>query len=397
MIIEQSPEAEPSGSRVQMLDVPLPTFPPSPISNPSSPACKRARTPKWEPPTHVPDFLPPFPISKDDTALTPPEQPIPHELPLQRHPPVGKSDKALSPLPQVSTSTSSSDYLTPVPYSQSSLSSLPAWHLPSPPSAASTSAIQPPASRLPIPQTQPALLGAYHHILTHPASRNMNSTNPSRHRIALSLLSQTETNSRWEPADTLFSISAPNAPRVSSMAPSHAVPLKPVSTPAPGTDSKVDKPDHDSNRLLLPSMSPHPITYTECITPLMSQQASRIPEVARAVLSPSVYLRATRLSHPPVLKRGNQILVYGPGVPAPWNAITTPQPPSQPAVKREDKSASGMLNGKAKEEPQPILPDARFYATWDYEQKNFKEPLAVGRKRTGGIQSSGSLSRGRNG
>ena len=115
------------------------------------------------------------------------------------------------------------------------------------------------------------------------------------------------------------------------------------------------------------------------------------------LLKPSVYLRATRLSHPLALKRGNHTLTYGPGVDAPWNAINAAAT-APPVAKKEDKPAmNGMPNGKAKEEPAPVMPDAKFYATWDYEQKNFKEPLMQGRKRVGNMQTSGSLSRTRNG
>lgn len=50
--------------RVSQLPVtppPQPTTPPlplSPISNPSSPARKRPRTENWQPPDHIPSFLP---------------------------------------------------------------------------------------------------------------------------------------------------------------------------------------------------------------------------------------------------------------------------------------------------------------------------------------------------
>jgi Wiskott-Aldrich syndrome protein len=60
-------------------------------------------------------------------------------------------------------------------------------------------------------------------------------------------------------------------------------------------------------------------------------------------------------------------------------------------AKKEEKQVNGIHHGKGKEEPLPLLPDAKFYATWDYEQKNFKEPLVIGRKRTGSVQTSGPL------
>lgn len=105
------------------------------------------------------------------------------------------------------------------------------------------------------------------------------------------------------------------------------------------------------------------------------------------MLQPSVYLRATRLIHPPPLKRGAQTLVYGPGTPAPWNA-TNALAPAPPPPKKDEKPA---LNGKSKEEPPPVLPDAKYYATWDYESKSFKEPLVLGRKKIGSMQSSINL------
>lgn len=278
------PETELINPNVPIPSMLPPPLPLSPVSNPSSPARKRTRSSVWEPPSHVPAFLPPFPVPRDNSAPNSPDQPPPIELPPQRHPLGGKP---LSPLPQVSTSTSSSDYLTPVPYSQSSLSTISAWHLPAAPPETSPQ-FQSTLPRLPTPQTQPALLGAYHHILTHPPSRNANSTNPSRHRVALSLLYQTETNPRWEPADTLFSISAPNAPRVSAMPFSHPVPKKGSEAVV---DPKGDKPEQEITRPVLQQMSPHPVTTAERITPLMSQQGSRIPDATRSVLPVSQLFR----------------------------------------------------------------------------------------------------------
>lgn len=59
-----------------------------------------------------------------------------------------------------------------------------------------------------------------------------------------------------------------------------------------------------------------------------------------------------------------------------------------------------MPNGKGKEpaEKEKSLPDARMYATWEYEVKSFREPLVAPRRaRQGSIQSSmfGSGGRGR--
>jgi len=80
------PEAEEVSPRVPILSaLPPPPLPLSPVSNPSSPVRKRARTSVWEPPAHVPPFLPPFPISKDSSVPNSPEQPPPLELSPQPH------------------------------------------------------------------------------------------------------------------------------------------------------------------------------------------------------------------------------------------------------------------------------------------------------------------------
>jgi hypothetical protein len=91
------------------------------------------------------------------------------------------------------------------------------------------------------------------------------------------------------------------------------------------------------------------------------------------------------LSHPPVLHRGAKALVYGPGVPAPWNSNLPGQ---------EGNGAGGSLlkdttannNGA----PKPLLPDARLYATWDYDTKDFRvaiAPLARTRSRMGSLNT----------
>lgn len=73
---------------------------------------------------------------------------------------------------------------------------------------------------------------------------------------------------------------------------------------------------------------------------------------------------------------------------APWNA-TTPAVPSSatPGLKKE---LNGLPNGKDAEGEKKALPDARLYATWNYEQKHYQEPLnivAARRGRMGSIQA----------
>ncbi len=51
-------------------------LPLSPISNPSSPSRKRARTSNWEPPEYIPDFLPPFPTVSDEMPAATSDKPL---------------------------------------------------------------------------------------------------------------------------------------------------------------------------------------------------------------------------------------------------------------------------------------------------------------------------------
>lgn len=121
-------------------------------------------------------------------------------------------------------------------------------------------------------------------------------------------------------------------------------------------------------------------------------------------LQGNVYARTVRVTHPPVLQRGAQKLTYGPGVNAPWNASFSPAPATTPATaagggggKGKDGNGNGggggMANGKEKEKDgagaRP-LPDARFYATWNYEPKRFDDGLVAARRRMGSIAGPGA-------
>jgi len=142
---------------------------------------------------------------------------------------------------------------------------------------------------------------------------------------------------------------------------------------------------------------------------LVSQQTSRIPELARHTLPPMIFGRTSRLSHPPILHRGTKSLTYGQGVPAPWNS-SNPLPssdgaivPSTPAAAKPGTKDALLLlpNGKDKDTsgqakaPPVALPDARLYATWDYEQKDYRVPIvAPSRSRTrmaAGTTTAGSM------
>ncbi|OSX57908.1 hypothetical protein POSPLADRAFT_1155377 [Postia placenta MAD-698-R-SB12] len=358
-----------------------PPLPLSPISNPSTPPRKRPRTSSWRPPSYVPDHLPPFPTN------SPPQSPFPRSPTEAIAPiPVKMERVATPPPPPMASSASSADFLTPIPYLQSSLAGALMSHLPPLPPRSGPPSSQ---ARQPLPQMQPALLGAYHHVLTHPPPSNVTSVNPSKYRVALALLTQAEAQPRWEPAPTLFSNTVPNPPRVAAPGPSYPVPV--AKGPLTPTDKELEiEKDRRSN---LPNAPPRPVVFPERVTPLISQQASRLPTLARHVLPGSVYTRTTRLTHPPVLSRGAQRLTYGPGVGAPWNTNATPTP-AAPTGKGKD----GAPNGKDVDAlPRPI-PDARMYATWDYEPKRYNESLVVKRNRIGSMQATVSLApvRGRN-
>jgi len=252
-----------------------PPLPLSPVSNPTSPTRKRPRTESWRPPPHIPSFLPPFPVERpslepESLSLPPSAEPSSSTQLLP-----SKIEQAAS-LNRVS-SANPADYTTIVPYSLSNLASTPEWHLPST-LRESRRPVELPPMQPSIPQIQPSLLGAYHHILTHPPPANPNAANPSRHRVAMALLSQAKKNSHWEPADTLYGTTTSNAPTVAPPGPSYAVPISSL-------EEKKEKEDEKDKKLNLPGAAPRPIGTQERIVPLASHQTSRIPELAREALS----------------------------------------------------------------------------------------------------------------
>ena len=251
---------------------PSPPLPLSPISNPSSPPRKRPRTSNWDPPEHIPDFLPPFPTISDDMPVEPVDvAPTPH-MPQPSMP--GPStlaetqpEKTPATLAQSLTTAAASDFLVQVPYSQSALSSVPEWHLPSVPPSSSTQPRQP--HRLPIPIPEQSLIQAFHYILTNPPPKELPPLNPTRHKVALALIQQSQSNPRFNPADSLFGTVAPCPPRVATIGPSHPVAIG---------DRKDDK---DTK---LPVAASRPVAAIERTAPFISQQTSRIPELAHLVL-----------------------------------------------------------------------------------------------------------------
>ncbi|OAX40749.1 hypothetical protein K503DRAFT_582661 [Rhizopogon vinicolor AM-OR11-026] len=311
----------------------------------------------------TPDILPPFP---DDTARPRSISPAPTPSPV-------KLEKPPSLIPQHISSNTVSDYVTQVDYSESVLASTPEWHLPSRPPASAPSQKQPP--RLPTPQTEHALIQAYHHILTHsvppPAPPN-----PAKHKVATTLLTQVQNNPRWDSPDTLYANIVPCPPRIAAIGPSYPVAQSTLDDIRAGKDDK-----EGDKKPIFPSAPPRPVFSSDKPVFLVSQQSSRLPDLARQILAPSVLARTTRLAHPPVLQRGNQKLYYGTGISAPWNSSASGGPPG--AKGKDD----GVPNGRGNEPPTFTLPDAQMFATWDFEAKRPQEPLVVRRGR--GLPAAG--------
>lgn len=284
---------------------PPPAFPPSPISNPATPPPsspsqpstsrrKRPRTTNWSPPAHVPAFLPPFPHASPESspratpAISLPEdgssnsQPFADLLKLE-HPPSPMippvQPNVAGPAP-ASTSTSA-DYMSIVPYALSSLAAQPTRHLPVRPSHIPPST---PASQLPIPDTQPALFGAYHHILTHKPSTVPTPLNTGRYKVALALVGQNESdvNPKWEPAPSLFGTNAPNMPRVATIGPTHAVPIG-----KEDGKGKEKEGAESAAEAKIPSMPTRPLPSMERVASLVSTTRPRIPQLAKQLLSVS--------------------------------------------------------------------------------------------------------------
>ena len=271
---------------------PTPPLPPSPISRSSSPPRKRKRTASWSSPDHIPDFLPPFPADGEPQRVSSPHPIAPNDpVGLANHNGSVKAERPATPplQAQVSTASSSADYLTVIPYEQSSLASMPAWHLPAHPPFGELGLSTKSHSQTNLPQIQPALLGAYHHLLTHPPSIKVGTVNPARYRVALALVEQSEKQNRWDAPTTLFGSTAANPPRVAPMPPSYAMAIG----KGPGTGSGLGTPEGDGKdkggkeeeKRPLPGAPGRTIAPSERIVPSISRQGSRIPKLARHVLS----------------------------------------------------------------------------------------------------------------
>jgi hypothetical protein len=243
-------------------------------------AVPRKRPPS-EPPEYIPDFLPPFPSMKEETPGSPVPDHAPTPLPQCSIPlPTPLSDaaaeKTAMTLSQSLITAAASDFLVQVPYSQSSLAAISERHLPSalPPLPPIHQTRQ---NNLPTLQIEPSLLGAYHHILTHPPPLDLPPLNPSRHKIAMTLIKQGQANPRYTPADTLFGSVAPCPPRVSTMGPSYPIPICDTSNAEKNKDVK-------EKDVKLPQSIPRPVSSIERIASFITQQSSQIPDLALRVL-----------------------------------------------------------------------------------------------------------------
>ena len=294
-------------------------------------------------------------------------------------------ERPASPLPQHVASATAADYATQVPYADSVLASASPWHVPGLPPSSAPSKAQ--SARFAAPSAQQALLSAYHHILTHPVSP-VGPGNPAKHKVAMALLTQIQTNSRWDAPSTLYGNIVPCPPRVSAIGPSYPVPLSTLE------DTKAGK-EVDEKKSALPPAPPRAVFSSDRPVFLASQQASRIPELARQVLpvcactcsrwcrsnyffQGAVLARATRLTHPPVLQRGSQKLIYGSGISAPWNS-------SQTGAATQASKGGDEATANGQDAPSFTLPDAQMFATWDHEPKHYQDPLAGKRGRVVGI------------
>jgi hypothetical protein len=334
-----------------------PPLPPSPISNPTSPTPrKRQRLNSWDAPDYIPDFLPPFPVTIPDT--TPAETPL--EPGVETPTPTAQAERELSPTPPPSAPTGRASYLSSVPYESSSISGKSTAHLPKAPSK---NRHKPPISTAISSEAHLALLTAAHHVLTNPPPPPT-TQNPSRHSLALALLQSART--RFQPSDSAFGISEPNRTRFGTPTPSFPVALKPE-------DQKAGIPLPQTSKSFIPG---------DPIVPLVSLQPSRLPTLARTVLSVSqrcqnskccpkpvqapIYRKITRHLPPPALQRDNRKLTYGPGVPAPWNSKPSDEKSHKNKEKDKDKA---NVDGGVK------LVDALMFATWDWDAKDFRTPL----------------------
>lgn len=362
----------------------LPLSPPiserglSPPSSPDSRSSKRARHASWDPPEHVPDFLPPFPGSfvrtgalegapiSQSAVVLPATAPQPKQSEQQPPP------QRRIPLPLRPAVTSKSTYTKSIKYGQSSMAGKPVdlpdqslWDQGIPPTPGEGSGLGSWKKKGGQSSLQP-LIAAYHVLQADPQP----ATNPSRLRVA-HLLGSTAP-SRYTSADSLFAISSPSPPRFPPPTPNHAVPIPPEdgsglpksAPPLPKLGSKViSDVIREADDLSSPWMQSN-------LTPL-----------ARSLLPPHLYSKATQLPPPPPLRppapssapssEPPEALLYHTPVLAPWSSALD----SDEAKKRVGRKTLIRESGGKR------LPDAQLFATWDWPTKNPEEALVARRGR----------------
>jgi hypothetical protein len=95
-----------------------------------------------------------------------------------------------------------------------------------------------------------------------------------------------------------------------------------------------------------------------------------------------MHQRLQRLPVPIPQQRDARKLLYGPGLPAPWNAAA-PEKAEEKGKKKEIKAPESVTK----------LPDATMFATWDWETKDFRAPLPPRRMRAMTLQSTNAIPR----
>ncbi|KZT53187.1 hypothetical protein CALCODRAFT_501394 [Calocera cornea HHB12733] len=333
----ESPTPSASGSS-SLTPSPKPeAMPLSPVSlsPPSSPPPRRAR---WEPPSYIPDFLPPLPGAPVQEPDPEPEQngllpeaddfddlfALPHEL-EEKKPPVAP--------PAVATPQPIASFAVPTPYNASSHSDLPRAHLP------------PSPSHTPPPEpggTNPLFISAMQILRTDGGGAgSLPLSAPAAHHLAGRIA--VITAMRYDAPDTLFAGTDAPFARHAAPTPTHVIPHNPVPVlpvPAPATKS------------LATSRGP--------ASPEPPYLAPIFPTLAQAVLPLPIYNRVERVPPPPLLQNNEQFL-YGVPRPAPWNW-----------------QASHAQAGQ-----EPKVEDATLKATWEVHPRDYRENYVAKKGRAG--------------
>ncbi|RDX43378.1 hypothetical protein OH76DRAFT_1545016 [Lentinus brumalis] len=305
-----------------------PPLPLSLVSKTSTPQSrKRRRTENWQPPEYIPDWLPPFPTGEPPQAAPAPAAPSD---------PAAMTNGLKTERPDVTSTGVDRVVVRGLPHSRPIQPVYPRICA----NVASPAKPEPPLSA-----GQQLLLEAYHHIVTHPPPACVTAVNPGRYRVALQ---QMDKYNRWDAPTTLYGSTAPNPPRVTAVPPSYAVPVAKRLVRALPTGKKFGEKEEEKRTL--PGAYTRHIAPPESVTPMLSKPMSRIPALANDVLP--VRTPVLRIQHPPLLQRGNQKPMYGPGVNAPWNSSFKPTPAALPAAGKGKDPAEWQGQGRGRGEAE---------------------------------------------